>query len=168
MEVVNVFLETVYLWYNNNNNDNIYYCTKVYTTTAVFRKSEFATTLFHEEIIKTLLYSGCWYLSIYLLRGSAATIASTRGVRQGDPCSPLFFALALQGPLEELRELDLARPLAYADDIFLQGTQGEVEVAFPVVCAVLEPLGLQVRLPKCAAYSAAEANGAAVSEALGI
>jgi hypothetical protein len=56
------------------------------------------------------------------LRGSAATIASTRGVHQGDPCSPLFFALALQGPLEELRELDLARPLAYADDIFLQGT----------------------------------------------
>jgi hypothetical protein len=53
------------------------------------------------------------------LRGSAATIASTRGVRQGDPCGPLFFALALQGPLEELPELDLARPLSYADDIFL-------------------------------------------------
>jgi hypothetical protein len=102
------------------------------------------------------------------LRGSAATIASTRGVRQGDPCGPLFFALALQGPLEELWELDRARPLAYADDIFLQGTQGGVEAAFPVVCDVLEPLGLQVTLPKCAAYSAAEANGAAVSEALGI
>jgi hypothetical protein len=84
-------------------------------------------------------------------RGSAATIASTRGVRQGDPCCPLFFALALQGPLEELREIDLARPLAYADDIFLQGTQGGVEAAFPVMCAILEPPGLQVGLPKCSA-----------------
>jgi hypothetical protein len=70
------------------------------------------------------------------LRGSAATMASTRGVRQGDPCGPLFFALALQGPLEELRELDLARPLVYADDVFLQGIQGGVEAAFLVVCAV--------------------------------
>jgi hypothetical protein len=102
------------------------------------------------------------------LRGSAATIASTRGVRQGDSCGLLFFALALQGPLEELRELDLARPLAYAHDIFLQGTQGGVEAAFPVVCAVVQSLGLQVALPKCSAYSAVEANGAAVSGALGI
>jgi hypothetical protein len=44
------------------------------------------------------------------LRGSAATIASTRGMRQGDPSGSLFLALALQGPLEELRQLDLARP----------------------------------------------------------
>jgi hypothetical protein len=102
------------------------------------------------------------------LQGSAATIASTRGVRQRDPCGPLFFALALQGPLEEPRELDFARPLAYADDIFLQGTRGEVEAAFPVPCPVLEPRGLQVTLPKCSAYSAVEANGTVVSGALGI
>jgi hypothetical protein len=38
--------------------------------------------------------------------------ASTQGVCQGDPCRPLVFALALQGLLEELQELDLARPLA--------------------------------------------------------
>jgi hypothetical protein len=70
------------------------------------------------------------------LQSSTATIASTRGMRQGDPCRPLFLALALQGLLEELLELDLAQPLAFADDVFLQGTQGGVEAAFLVVCAV--------------------------------
>lgn len=40
-------------------------------------------------------------------------------------------SLALQGPLEELQELDLAQPLAHADNIFLQGTRGVVEAAFP-------------------------------------
>jgi hypothetical protein len=58
------------------------------------------------------------------LQGSAATIACHRGLCQGDPSGPLFFALALQGLLEELREPDLARPLASTDDIFLQGTRG--------------------------------------------
>jgi hypothetical protein len=58
------------------------------------------------------------------LQGSAATIACNRGLCQGDPSGPLFFALALQGLLEELRELDLARPLASTYNIFLQGTRG--------------------------------------------
>jgi hypothetical protein len=72
------------------------------------------------------------------------------------------------GVLEELRELHLARPLAFAEDIFLRGTCGAVEAVFPVVCAVLEPLGLQVTLSKSSACSAVKADGVVVSGALGI
>jgi hypothetical protein len=67
-----------------------------------------------------------------LAASSAATIASTQGVCQGDPCEGKGrWRSPLQGPLEELQELDLAQPLAHVDDIFLQGTRGVVEAAFP-------------------------------------
>jgi hypothetical protein len=48
-------------------------------------------------------------------------VSSQSEVRQGDPLGPLLFALTLQGPLEEVAAMGLARPLAYADDKFLQG-----------------------------------------------
>jgi hypothetical protein len=101
------------------------------------------------------------------LRGSAATIAPTEGVCQGDPWEQLFFAFAQKGLLEELQDVFLARPLAYSDDIFLQGTRGDVKATFPVMWALLELLGLQVMPSKCWAHSAVRAKGAAVSSALG-
>jgi hypothetical protein len=96
------------------------------------------------------------------LRGSAASLASTRGVCQGDLCAPLFFALALQRPLEELQELDLARHTQTTFSCKVLRGEG-VEAAFPTV---LESLGLQDTLSKCSAYSAAKADSA--SGALGI
>jgi hypothetical protein len=67
-------------------------------------------------------------------------------MRQGDPLGPLLFALALQGPLEQVAEMDLARPLAYADDNFLQGAPVPTMRAFHALVALAEPLGLQVQL----------------------
>jgi hypothetical protein len=55
-----------------------------------------------------------------LLERAEAVVLSQSGVRQGDPLGPLLLALTLQGPLEMVAELNQARPLAYADDTFLQ------------------------------------------------
>jgi hypothetical protein len=81
-------------------------------------------------------------------------IHSQSGLQQGDPLGPLLFALALQGPLEQVAEMDLASPLAYADDNFLQGAPEPTIQAFPALVALAEPLGLQVQLAKCTVYSA--------------
>jgi hypothetical protein len=75
-----------------------------------------------------------------------------RGVQKGDPLGPLFFGLTMQGPLEELQQLALpARPMAYTDDTSLQGSAARVTAAFPILCDLAEPLGLEVVLGKCAA-----------------
>jgi hypothetical protein len=103
-----------------------------------------------------------------LLRGTEAALEFARGARRGDPCEPLFFALALQGALEDLDELDFARILAYADDIFLPGSPAAVQAAFDVLCMLLKPLEFQVVPAKRAVYSQVEANSAAVANVLGI
>jgi hypothetical protein len=91
------------------------------------------------------------------LRGRPdATILSTRGPRQEDPLGPLFFALAMQGPLEELQQLALpVRPVAYAEGAFLQGSTAWVTAAIPILCDLAEPWDLGVVLGKCAAHSVA-------------
>ena len=62
------------------------------------------------------------------------TIASERGVQQGDPLGPLFFALALQPLLQQLHEgiSDQGLHLAYSylDDLNLAGEQEAVAGAF--------------------------------------
>jgi hypothetical protein len=57
-----------------------------------------------------------------LVHQSLGTVVSSQSeVRQGNPLGPLLFALTLQEPLEGFAAMGLARPLAYADDTFLQG-----------------------------------------------
>jgi hypothetical protein len=92
-------------------------------------------------------------------------IHSQSGLRQGDPLRPLLFALALQGPLKQVAEMDLARPLAYADDNFLQGAPEPTMRAFHALVALAEPLGLQVQLGKCA-YSPSPNVSACVNSCL--
>jgi hypothetical protein len=84
-------------------------------------------------------------------------------VRQGDPLGPLLFALTLQGPLEEVAEMHPARPLAYADDTFLQGAQGPTMQAYQALTALAAPLGLHAQQTKGAVYS--EDNAAAAHTA---
>jgi hypothetical protein len=45
-----------------------------------------------------------------LIQCSYEVVNSQSGVRQGDPLGPLLFALTLQGPLEQVVEMGLARP----------------------------------------------------------
>jgi hypothetical protein len=76
--------------------------------------------------------------------------------------------LALQGPLEQVAEMDLASPLAYADDNFLQGAPEPTMWAFHALVALAEPLGLQVQLGICAVYSVDTRAETSVANQLGV
>ena len=99
----------------------------------------------------------------------APDIQSCSGVKQGDPCGPLFFALTLQGPLESVQEAHSdVRVIAYADDTFLQGPATSVLAAFKDLVALSRDIGLEAQPLKCTAYSPNCANGKQVADALGI
>jgi hypothetical protein len=89
-------------------------------------------------------------------------------VRQGDPLGPLLFALTLQGPLEQVAEMGLARPVTFADDTFLQGAQAPTMRAFHALTALAAPLGLRAQPVKCAVYSEDTAAAVSVAAALGM
>jgi hypothetical protein len=104
-----------------------------------------------------------------LVQHSQEVVSSQSGVRQGDPLGPLLFALTLQGPLEQVAEMGLARPVAFADDTFLQGAREPTMRAFQVLTALDAPLGLCAQPDKCAVYSKDTAAAAAsVATALGM
>jgi hypothetical protein len=99
------------------------------------------------------------------LQGSAAVVQSQSGVRQGDPLGPLLFA-HLQGPLEEVTGMHPARPLAYADDTFLQGAPGPTMQAYRALTALAAPLGLHAQQTNGAVYSADDAAAAHIARHL--
>jgi hypothetical protein len=80
-------------------------------------------------------------------------VSSQGGVRQGDPLGPLLFALTLQGPLEEVAAMGLARLLAYANEMFLQGALVPTMLAFAALTALAAPLDLHCHPAKCAVHS---------------
>jgi hypothetical protein len=122
-----------------------------------------------KEILPLAVWAYQAHSRLHVRGRPGAAILSMHGVRQGDPLGPLFFALTMQGPLEKLQQLALpARPVAYADDTFLQGSAAGITAAFPILCDLAEPLGLEVVLAKCAAHSVDAAAGEAVAADLGI
>jgi hypothetical protein len=92
-----------------------------------------------------------------------ARIHSQSGVRQGDPLRPFLFALNLQGTLEQVAAMDLARPLTYADDNFLQEAPEPTVRAFRAFITLAGPLGLHPQLGKCAVYSADAGAAASIT-----
>jgi hypothetical protein len=76
--------------------------------------------------------------------------------------------LTLQEPLKQVAEMHLARPVAFADDTFLQGSQAPTTRAFHAMTALAAPLGLRAQPGKCAVYSEDTATAASVAAALGM
>ena len=85
-----------------------------------------------------------------------APLVSRTGVRQGDPCRPMFFALALQPILEAVRDAhpDVA-VVAYADDVFPLGAPTALPVAYRAFPARAKAIGLHARPAQCTVYSPA-------------
>jgi hypothetical protein len=85
----------------------------------------------------------------------APTHLSTR-LRQGHPCGPLLFTLALQDLLEKVRD---AFPnvcmVAYADDVHLQGPPEAAIKAFRLLVTATAPISLTPPLEADAAFLAA-------------
>jgi hypothetical protein len=104
-----------------------------------------------------------------LVHQSPRTVVSSQsGVRQGDPLGLLLFALNLQGPLEEVAAMGLARPPAYADDTFLQGAPAPIMRAFAALTALADPLSLHSQPAKCAVHSGDHAAATTVASQLGV
>jgi hypothetical protein len=101
---------------------------------------------------------------------AAQTQATTPSQRCGKamPSGLKLFALTLQGPLEQVAEMGLARPVVFADDTFLQGAQAPTTRAFHVLTALAAPLGLRAQPVKCAVHSEDTAAAASVAAALGM
>jgi hypothetical protein len=109
-----------------------------------------------------------WHSHLLVHQSPRLAVSSQSGVRQGDPLGPLLFALTLQGPLEEVAAMGLARPLAYADDLFLQGAPAPAMWVFAALTALAAPLGPHSQPAKCAVHSGYHATSTAVAGQLGV
>lgn len=96
------------------------------------------------------------------------TLWSRAGVRQGDPCGPLFFALAMQGALEQVNShFQDVEVLAYLDDVFLLGPAHMVEQAYRFFERCTLELGLVMQPTKSTVYSPNTSSAQTVGVKLG-
>ena len=99
----------------------------------------------------------------------APTIRSSSGVRQGDPCGPLLFALTIQPQLRAVQQaLPNLRIIAYLDDIALQGEFDDVTEGYGLIKQRLSEVGLEIQQHKSLVYSPDFDQKDEMSFALGI
>ena len=97
------------------------------------------------------------------------TIQSCSGVRQGDPCGPLFFALTIQPMLRFVQQsFAEVRVIAYLDDVVLQGPYEDVKRAYSELRSQLEAAGLLIQRAKSLVYSPDPALAADLAFQLGL
>ena len=94
---------------------------------------------------------------------------SRSGVRQGDPCGPLFFALTIQPVLQSLQDNHPSvRVVAYLDDIVLQGPATALAPAYQFLRDGLSTVGLVVQPRKSWLFSHDAEAAASLAASLGI
>ena len=84
-------------------------------------------------------------------------ISSAKGVQQGDPLGPFFFALALQ-PVLQKAAANGSCVLAYLDDVHICGKPSVVAPAVKVLLEEAAKIGLQCNLNKCWATKAVDVD----------
>jgi hypothetical protein len=95
-------------------------------------------------------------------------IHSRNGVRQGDPLGPLLSAHLAGATRRGCHLMNLARPLAYADDNFLQEAPEPTVQDFHFLLTLAGPFGLHPQLNNCAVYSADAGAVASVAGQLSV
>ena len=83
----------------------------------------------------------------HLLVRNRTPISSQRGVQQGDPLGPFFFALALQPALMKAAQTK-CYVLAYLDDVYLCGTTTRVQAAMQILLEEASKIGLNCNKSK--------------------
>jgi hypothetical protein len=79
-----------------------------------------------------------WH-SCLLAQSPEEVVSSQSRVRQGKPLGLLLFALNLEETLDEVAAINLAWPLAYADNTFLQGAPELTMRVFQALAALALP-----------------------------
>ena len=92
-------------------------------------------------------FDQCYGSESLLLVPGRDPILSTRGVQQGDPLGPFFFALALQPAL--IRAAKHAMVMAYLDDVYIFGEPEQVRHSFNRLVSSCGQFGLTCNLQKC-------------------
>jgi hypothetical protein len=92
--------------------------------------------------------------SIFVLdaNGKVVTVKSECGVKQGDPLGPLFFSLAIQPIIAELRQwtADPSGACAYLDDGFIRGLSSvQAEEVLDGLEGISVRVGLSLNRAKC-------------------
>ena len=92
-------------------------------------------------------FDQCYGRESLLLVAGRDPIPSARGVQQGDPLGPFFFALALQPALQEAAKH--AMVMAYLDYVYILGEPDQVRLSFRSLVTSCEQFGLTCNLRKC-------------------